>query len=45
MGDEGMVGEGLSERRTLGLAEGGKGWVMEGVICSVEVVVALRVAD
>ena len=45
MGYEGVVGEGLGEGGALGFAEGSEGWVGEGVVCGVEVMVALGVSD
>lgn len=45
MGDFGVVGEGGCEGAALLLAEGGEGWVGDGVVCGIEVVEALGVAD
>lgn len=45
MGDFVVVREGVPESRTLGFAEGGEGWVGQGVVGCAEVVVPLGVAD
>ena len=45
MGDGGVVGEGVGEGAALGFSQGGEIRVVEGVVCIVEVVVTLCVAD